>query len=62
MRGAGARANGGQEEQASPVERAADPAGVGAEFFDDLLREIVQDSLLSGKSKGMAKCPRGGTG
>ncbi len=47
VRGAGTCARGRQEEQSRPVERAADPAGVGAEFLDDLLREIVQDSLLS---------------
>jgi hypothetical protein len=40
VRGAGTRSGGGEQEQAGSVERAADPAGVGAELGDDLLLEV----------------------
>jgi hypothetical protein len=40
MRCAGPCTGGGQQEQAGPLERAADPSGIGAELGDDLLLEI----------------------
>jgi hypothetical protein len=49
---AGAGAGGGEQEQAGSFEGAADLAGVGAELLDELLREIVQGSLLPAKWQG----------
>ncbi|WP_328989304.1 hypothetical protein OG394_24040 [Kribbella sp. NBC_01245] len=58
MAGAGLGADGGEQDQASAFEIAADAAVVGAEFFDDLLLEIYWSSRLSVQEKGMTNYPQ----